>query len=90
MILTNLKNLLVYTLANQNILSYYLYALLDTQESFIKCLNKEQKCIATIMSEDRIILLTNRGDGVDEVPNEDHTEDDEEDVSGSAFLIVSI
>ena len=41
------------------------------------------------MSEDRIILLTNRGDGVDEVPNEDHTEDDEEDVSGSAFLIIS-
>ena len=42
------------------------------------------------MSEDRIILLTNRGDGVDEVVNEDHTEDDEEDVSGSNFLIASI
>ena len=42
------------------------------------------------MSEDRIILLTNRGDGVDEVPNEDHTEDDEEDVSGNTFLIASI
>ena len=35
------------------------------------------------MSEDRIILLTNRGDGVDEIPNEDQIEEDEEDTSGN-------
>ena len=35
------------------------------------------------MSEDRIILLTNRGDGVDEIPNEDPIEEDEEKTSGS-------
>ena len=39
------------------------------------------------MSEDRIILLTNRGDGVDEIPNEDQIEEDEEDTSGSSELL---
>ena len=39
------------------------------------------------MSEDRIILLTNRGDGVDEIPNEDQIEEDEEGTSGSSELL---
>ena len=35
------------------------------------------------MSEDRIILLTNRGDGIDEIPNEEQMEDDGDETSGN-------
>ena len=34
------------------------------------------------MAEDRIILLANRGDGVDEVPNDEYIVDDELDETG--------
>ena len=38
------------------------------------------------MSDDRVILLTNRGDGVDEVPNdEEYIEDDPEEISGNVL-----
>ena len=40
------------------------------------------------MSDDRVILLTNRGDGVDEVPNdEEYIEDGPEETSGNLKLI---
>ena len=40
------------------------------------------------MAEDRIILLANRGDGVDEVPNDEYIVDDELDETGCWFIIV--
>jgi hypothetical protein len=36
------------------------------------------------MAEDRLILLTNRGDGVDEIPNDELIEEDDVEQSGNS------
>ena len=36
------------------------------------------------MAEDRLILLTNRGDGVDEIPNDELNEEDDVAKSGNS------
>ena len=41
-----------------------------------------------IMADDRVILLTNRGDGVDEVLNDEYTEEDEIDRPGINLIRV--
>ena len=35
------------------------------------------------MADDRLILLTNRGDGVDEIPNDELIEEDDVEQSGN-------